>query len=258
MAKGGPSFMDRRLKERLIGATILVVLIVLIVPELLSGPKQSVAPPRAAAGGATSTVRNVTVDLGSSKATPWEDSGVAATPPAPGPMPPEAAPTSGTVPPVAALTPGATPPAAAPPLPAPTAAPSVGTRAAVPSAVENQSLPSTVGTRAAAPSAVEKESLAPTSTSGPSHTPDAHDTPAVAVQHSRWSVQVGSFASQSNAEQLMRWLEAHDHAAYVSQVGRGTSLRYRVRLGPYTDRGMALKSISTLRKEGKSASLVAP
>ena len=31
--------MDRRVKERLIGATILVALIVLIVPELLSGPK---------------------------------------------------------------------------------------------------------------------------------------------------------------------------------------------------------------------------
>ena len=30
--------MDRRVKERLVGATILVVLIVLIVPELLSGP----------------------------------------------------------------------------------------------------------------------------------------------------------------------------------------------------------------------------
>jgi DedD protein len=36
--------MDRRVKERLIGASILVALIVLVVPELLSGP-QSVAPP---------------------------------------------------------------------------------------------------------------------------------------------------------------------------------------------------------------------
>ena len=35
--------MDRRVKERLIGASILVALIVLVVPELLSGPKP--APP---------------------------------------------------------------------------------------------------------------------------------------------------------------------------------------------------------------------
>ena len=59
--------MDRRVKERLIGATILVVLIVLIVPELLSGPKR----PRAAAGGVSLPVRSrsVSVDLATSKAT---------------------------------------------------------------------------------------------------------------------------------------------------------------------------------------------
>jgi DedD protein len=37
--------MDRRVKERLIGATILVVLIVLLVPEFLSGPHSAAAPP---------------------------------------------------------------------------------------------------------------------------------------------------------------------------------------------------------------------
>ena len=36
--------MDRRVKERLVGATILGVLIVLLVPELLSGPKPAAAP----------------------------------------------------------------------------------------------------------------------------------------------------------------------------------------------------------------------
>src|SRR6202042_3337464 len=51
--------MDRRVKERLIGATILVVLIVLIVPELLSGPKPAPLPPLAA--GLPSSTRNVSV-----------------------------------------------------------------------------------------------------------------------------------------------------------------------------------------------------
>src|SRR5258708_37948257 len=66
--------MDRRVKERLVGATILVVLIVLIVPELLSGPKARVTPvqPPSAAGPAEA-VRNVTVDLATSKATPAEN-----------------------------------------------------------------------------------------------------------------------------------------------------------------------------------------
>src|SRR5260370_40679148 len=71
MKEGWSSVMDRRVKERLVGATILVVLIVLIVPELLSGPKARVPPvqPPSAAGPAEA-VRNVTVDLATSKATP--------------------------------------------------------------------------------------------------------------------------------------------------------------------------------------------
>lgn len=64
--------MERRAKERLIGASILVVLVVLIVPELLSGPKPP-APPAAvlpAPSAATpDPVRTVTVDLATSKST---------------------------------------------------------------------------------------------------------------------------------------------------------------------------------------------
>jgi DedD protein len=51
--------MDRRVKERLVGATILVVVMVLLVPELLSGPKPSAVP----VSNPAEPVRNVTVDL---------------------------------------------------------------------------------------------------------------------------------------------------------------------------------------------------
>jgi DedD protein len=51
--------MDRRVKERLVGATLLGALIVTLVPELLSGPKPSAAPTLNPA----QAVRNVTVDL---------------------------------------------------------------------------------------------------------------------------------------------------------------------------------------------------
>jgi DedD protein len=59
--------MDRRVKERLVGASILVVLIVLIVPELLSGPAPGPATPGLPAS-APEPVRNVTVDLATNKA----------------------------------------------------------------------------------------------------------------------------------------------------------------------------------------------
>jgi DedD protein len=58
--------MDRRVKERLVGASILVVLIVLIVPALLSGPPPRPAPVAATPGlpvSAPEPIRNVTVDL---------------------------------------------------------------------------------------------------------------------------------------------------------------------------------------------------
>jgi DedD protein len=59
--------MDRRVKERLVGASILVVIIVLIVPELLSGPAPGPVTPRLPVS-APEPVRNVTVDLTPNKA----------------------------------------------------------------------------------------------------------------------------------------------------------------------------------------------
>jgi DedD protein len=71
--------MDRRVKERLVGATILVVIMVLLVPELLSGPKPSTAP----VADPAEPVRNVTVDLSTQS--------VAASIPAQEPAPPVSA-----------------------------------------------------------------------------------------------------------------------------------------------------------------------
>ena len=63
--------MERSVKERVVGATILVVLLVLIVPELLSGPKSAApaTPPALPASESTEPMRNVTVDLTTRKAT---------------------------------------------------------------------------------------------------------------------------------------------------------------------------------------------
>lgn len=58
--------MDRRVKERLVGASILTVLIVLVVPELLSGPVPVPTTSRLPAR-TPEPVRNVTVDLATSK-----------------------------------------------------------------------------------------------------------------------------------------------------------------------------------------------
>jgi DedD protein len=67
--------MDRRVKERLVGAVILLALIVSIVPELLPGPAPMPTPTTAKPVIAPEPVRNVTVDLATSKA---PEAGVAA------------------------------------------------------------------------------------------------------------------------------------------------------------------------------------
>ena len=78
--------MERRAKERLIGASILVVLIVLVVPELLSGPKPTASAPQPqrlpAAASTPEPIRNVTVDLATSKAPTTAETDSAPAPPA--------------------------------------------------------------------------------------------------------------------------------------------------------------------------------
>ncbi len=95
--------MERPVKERLVGATILVALIVLIVPELLSGPKPPAAPPLSA--GAPAPTRNISVDLTTSMATPLPQSAQ--------PAPAASAATSAAAAPVAATPVGDAPAASA-------------------------------------------------------------------------------------------------------------------------------------------------
>lgn len=87
--------LDTQLKQRLTGAIILVVLVVLIVPALLQGP--AAPPSRPAPATDAVPIRSYTIDL--TGATPPQAGGVGATamPSAPAPAPsnaPESAPPS--------------------------------------------------------------------------------------------------------------------------------------------------------------------
>jgi DedD protein len=112
--------MDRRVKERLVGASILVVLIVLIVPELLSGPAPGPVTPRLPVS-APQPVRNVTVDLATNKAPAAEPAAEAAA--ASSAQPPETG-SGDAASAVAEPTPASpAPPAPGPPAPLETTAP---------------------------------------------------------------------------------------------------------------------------------------
>jgi DedD protein len=223
--------MDRRVKERLVGATILVVLVVLIVPELLSGPKRAVEAPQASPPGATEPIRTVIVDLATSKATATDDAAApaategAATAGEPGdPAYGEGAGMPHTDPaPAAPVGQAEQPPSPQPPPPPQTPQP-----------------PQPAATPQPAPPPLEAGSSSP--------------NPA----HHGWQAQLGSFAARANAEKLERQLRAEGFSPSMSAAGAGSAARYRVRVGPVADRAAAERLVAQLKKAGHTATFVAP
>jgi cell division septation protein DedD len=250
--------MDRRVKERLVGATILVVLIVLIVPELLSGPKSRVTPaPPPSAAGPAEAVRNVTVDLATSKATSADTAASAASPSAEG-TPAAGAAGPGDVAPGDAAAPGEVLTPESAPGEAPGGVPALTSRV-----TRTLGSPTIATLKAQQPahsaqSELDSEPSTPTSAPKASKPGNANDTAAAGASNHHWAVQLGSFASRANAEKLVRQLKPRDASLYVSSSGKGASLRYRVRIGPLADRDAAERVMAKLKKEGQSASLVAP
>jgi DedD protein len=233
--------MDRRLKERLLGATILVALIVLIVPELLSGPKHPALPPLAA-GLPTTATRSVSVDLATNKATAEPEAGMAS--PAGPAEAPNPAPDAG-----ASSTPAANGASSATSPAAPSADAGEPPAASAPSVA---TLKAQNGTQPAleTPASPPKSSPTMTRSAGPAE--------ASAAPRHAWAVQLGSFASKANAERLVHRLQASGGSFYIAPGGSGSSLRYRVRMGPLADRGAADRALARLRAQGHSATIVTP
>jgi cell division protein FtsN len=193
---------------------ILVALMVLLVPELLTGPIRSA--PRAAAVAPSAEeppLRSYTINL----ADDTHSRSAAAT--ASGPQQPTslsvAQPAAAESPPPPASSPAPrapqAPPAAPPPL-----MPAKSARAS-----------------AAAASAAN----------------------SVAGDSGAWMVQLGSFASRTNAERLARQVRAGGFKVSVSQGSSGRRL-YRVRVGPAHDREAATQLAVKLRAAGHSGSIV--
>jgi DedD protein len=234
--------MERRVKERLVGASILVVLIVLIVPELLSGP----APPPVgvrAPVSAPEPLRNVTVDLtapASSAQLPETQSGTSAS-----------AVPGGTASGGSAAVGTAGGDAAGGDKASGGAADSAGSGTGANASPRVAAPPSASPAHAGSSEPLEPAAPAPTKTR------TAVVSKAGPGGHG-WSVQLGSFASRTNADKLARQVKAQGFSVYVSSGGSGASVRYRVRTGPMADRGTATQEAAKLKALGHPSSLVSP
>jgi DedD protein len=211
--------MDSRAKQRLTGAIILATLFVLLVPELLTGPKPASSP---VAPAEEEGLRSYTIDIDGKS------------PPAPPATNP--APTSPVGAPAAS--------GAAPPPPEVATTPS---NAAAPGAAPSEPGDATSESpRSAAPVA---NAPAPVPVAPPQAVP-------AQVPRGSFVVQLGSFGSRDNADRLVRDMSAKGFTAFVAPIKSGGRELYRVRVGPTRDRASAEALAAALKRVGQSGSIV--
>ena len=255
------------MKERLTGAIILVVLIVLLVPELLSGPKGPAAS--APAGAAVSSseeppLRSYTINLGDDSHSPSEPAGSAAASNGPA-MPQPSGPEQPTAQPGAAQS--GTSEAAG----SPSQSDQLGQS---PRSPARGRIHSEVRTPAPKPAAVQKALIAdilrhcgepeaskPTRTAAAEKAVKGRSAAANTASNSEpggWGVQLGVFASHENAERLALEVRVKGFKASVSPVSSGGRKLYRVRVGPAPDRSAAQELQGKLKAAVRSGGTVVP
>lgn len=224
---------------------MLVAAAVILIPEMLSGPRRSEAP---APPEEQTPLKTFTIDFDRAsnapaaapiaervdeRAPPQEIE----LPPADTPQSSNAAPASESSPAGASAAQGnadSTPRAAAAPKPTPA--------------------PTTPA--ASSGSAKRTERQASASAPAPSA---AKETPSVSQvpTQSGWAVQAGSFSSRASAERVARELSAAGHDVFVMPVKAQGRTLYRVRIGPFADRGTANETLKRVKQRVANAAVVA-
>jgi DedD protein len=212
--------MDPQLKERLIGAAVLIALAVWLIPLVLDGP----APVRETSpltlelplGEETPALRTQTIDLDD----PRVDS-------------PQPAPLTQTARNEAIES-----------LPA-------GTPAAAPPEREPEPEPAHDDTPAVEPPQLSRPSVAAT----PSVQASLSE-PEPAAPSGDWMVQLGSFGERENAERVAKRVGTFGAAPEVSTTRSGGRVMYRVRVGPHDSRDLAEAAASSLSAHGFVAQVV--
>ena len=210
--------MDQGLKERLVGAAVLVAIAVWLIPWVLDGPEGPLETNGSAlqlpAAEEPMPMRTQTLRLGDAAE-------------------PSAQP----------------PPAAVQPLVAEPAPPSEVPPAETPSAESDA--PAVAAVRP------ESERVAPAA-SPPATAPKPPPKPApAATATGDWTVQLGSFSEEANARRLAQRVSTFGYKAEVASLKSDGRTLYRVRVGPARSRAEADATASALKAHGVDARVVA-
>ena len=209
--------MERALKERIIGAAVLVLFVVLVVPIFLDGPPDAteiISEPVLLPGQSDQETQTVVLDRNRTEPVPAAGN---STP--------------------AAVQAEAKPARQQDESPKPEAekatTPNVNEIEKKPVVVEEKPEPEPVAPQPASPVKTK-----PTSTTG------------------MWAVQLGSFSNKDNAEKLAADLRKQGYAAFLSQLTTDSGRLHRVRIGPQKDRQSAEAMASRLAKVGHKGQVV--
>jgi DedD protein len=216
--------VERQLKERLIGASVLIAIIVILVPEIFSGSRPRPDGSSTQDEVNPSQLKTYQIDLQSASentppSEPEQQAAQTVEPPAPEPrLPIQDEPPQQSLP------------------SAVVAAGSVGSAAAV------------SATRAAS-STTSRQQASSASQSAASHLP-------VASAGGRWAVQIGSFGAQARADQIAAKLKSMGYAASVTPIKASGKTLYRVRTGSLAERAAADIMLKKIKMSFPDASVV--
>lgn len=213
--------MDRALKERIVGATVLVVIAVLVVPVFLDGPADEpgiVTETVTLPGQDEQNSKRQTIVLERDRETPVPAAG--------GTRREESEPAPATASESGNEKPVATPRQQSPP---PEPVPQPARQPAPQAATEKEATPAT--SEPAKPAATDSAT-------------------------GMWAVQLGSFSDQANAERLSAELRKEGYAAFLSRVQASSEVLHRVRVGPQQDRNSAEQVAARLGSDGHKGQVV--
>lgn len=254
--------VERPVKERLVGAAVLMAAAIILIPEMLSGPDRE-SPAKQAARG-EGGVKTYTIDLSQSPGVAAANQGSTVDNRAP---PPEQSPTESVPPPEQLPTaqPQVSPESVAP---APTTPQEEKTPSASAPPPRREDPPPVVVESppprqiAAQPARVEAPPQSKVDTSPPrpvASAPSAptSSAPAASTTRSGWAVQLGSYSSEATAERLMKEWRAKGQDAFVMPVKSGGKTLYRVRIGPTKDRAGSDAALKVVKASIPGAAVVA-
>ena len=222
---------------------------IILIPEMLSGPRRDAAAP-AQTPSPDGSMKTITIDLNRAPGVPATVGEVDDRAP-PSETPASEAHVAQPLPPTEN------------PLPVPQAIPDSSERA--PQSQERMASEApprpTIEPRspsAANAGAQERPPIqppAPRETSTSSRPPVA-SAPSVPTSRG-WAVQLGSFASRGTADRMVKDLAQRGQNAFVMPVKSGSATLYRVRIGPFADRNVANEALREVKGQVANAAVVA-